>query len=448
MIETCRSQNIVWSSSMLFQQFQRYIHGQTSLDDYINFFERDFENRKYISVYSSDAEIFNFRPGRFQEEQKVAYNEWLKIGDLLNLLKDKVDFVRICDLEITDNEVEVSFNIPNPVFVKKQDKYNLARWSLTGRQDSFINSRCFQTYRYFDQMTGEERLELLFLWSSDFRTHIELDRWEKFHDRLLAFSEAMANKYTFYDVNDQQTVMTVGHMDCELNRNNGSIHALSIENDLAIKSLYHKDFIYTDEAADFYSGGLTVFNQNSNRIYTDYVHGEILSNELTENNERYDYYFNNSDFEASKSVIYFKHSNEVSIKWSIRFWEEANRTIRFCNFLIPRSILDGLTVCDDYTSTYLKADWKRSVSRPKSEKISSLQLIPLPLGRAFMHLKNGSKIKLFVDDSETTACSMLLTFNQLAGKDYYRLSFSVSEIDDTSKIRSENIEFKVRILPG
>ena len=65
-----------------------------------------------------------------------------------------------------------------------------------------------------------------------------------------------------------------------------------------------------------------------------------------------------------------------------------------------------------------------------------------------MHLKNGSKIKLFVDDSETTACSMLLTFNQLAGKDYYRLSFSVSEIDDTSKIRSENIEFKVRILPG
>ena len=89
----------------------------------------------------------------------------------------------------------------------------------------------------------------------------------------------------------------------------------------------------------------------------------------------------------------------MSIKWSIRFWEEANRTIRFCNFLIPRSILDGLTVCDDYTSTYLKADWKRSVSRPKSEKISSLQLIPLPLGRAFMHLKNGSKIKLFVDDS-------------------------------------------------
>ena len=54
-----------------------------------------------------------------------------------------------------------------------------------------------------------------------------------------------------------------------------------------------------------------------------------------------------------------------------------------------------------------------------------------------MHLKNGSKKKLFVDDSETTACSMLLTFNQLAGKDYYRLSFSVSEIDDTSKIRSE-----------
>ena len=113
---------------MLFQQFQRYIHGQTSLDDYINFSR---EILKIVSIFRFIPVMLKFSTSTWtlSRRTKGCLYEWLKIGDLLNLLKDKVDFVRICDLEITDNEVEVSFNIPNLVFVKKQDKYNLARWS-------------------------------------------------------------------------------------------------------------------------------------------------------------------------------------------------------------------------------------------------------------------------------------------------------------------------------
>ena len=121
---------------MLFQQFQRYIHGQTNLNDYLNFLERDFESRKYIAVYSSDAEIFNFRPGRFKEEPNIGDHEWLKIEDVVTILKNKLTFSRICDLEITDDELEVDFSSQYPVFVKKQDKYNLVRWSVSGRNDS------------------------------------------------------------------------------------------------------------------------------------------------------------------------------------------------------------------------------------------------------------------------------------------------------------------------
>ncbi len=440
-----KSQNIVWSSSMLFQQFQRYIHGQTNLKEYMNFLDRDFANRKYIAVYSSDAEIFNFRPGRFQEEVKIVDDEWWKIEQTIILLKERIAFVRICDLDISDEDIEVDFNIQCPVFVKKQDKYNLVRWSVTGRNDSSINSKCLKLYKYFDQMTTKERLELIYLWSSDFRTHIEMIRWKKFYLRLFAFTEEMDKKYTIPVVSEEHKIEISSVMNCELNENNGSIHALFSNNELAIKSIYHKDFLYTDEAADFYSGGLTVFNQNSNRIYTDYTDGEILARESTDEYDLSNYFFSNSDFEASKSVMYSRQRNEICLNWLIKFHEEANRTIRFCNFLMPRSILNGLSICDDYTSTYLSIDWKKETSRPKSSKVSSLQSIPLPLGRALLHLKNGSKLQLAVDDCKTMSCAVLLNFNQYGGKDYFRLSFSVSEIDDTSKIRAEDVEFKIRI---
>ncbi|MDG1946524.1 MAG: hypothetical protein P8I57_01430 [Amylibacter sp.] len=444
-IDSGRPQSIVWSSSMLFQQFQRYIHGQTNLEEYMNFLEKDFASRKYIAVYSSDAETFNFRPGRFKEEEKIVNDEWSKIEQVITRLKEKIAFVRLCDLAISDDEIEIDFNIQCPVFVKKQDKYNLVRWSVTGRNDSSINSKCLKTYKYFDQMTMKERLKLIYLWTSDFRTHIEVNRWEKYYEILSAFTEEMNKKYIISVVSEEYKKKITGVMKCELNESNGSIHALFSNKELAIKSIYHKDFLYTDEAADFYSGGLTVFNQNTNRIHTDYTDGERLESESNDGCELLNYFFSNSDFEAFKSVMYSRQKNEVCLNWFVKFSEEANRTIRFCNFLIPRSILSGLSVCDDYTSTYLSIDWKNGILRPKSSKISSLQSIPLPLGSTLLYLKNGSKLQFTVDDCEAMSCAMLLNFNQHGGKDYYRLSFSVSEMDDTSKIRAENIEFKVRI---
>ena len=57
------------------------------------------------------------------------------------------------------------------VFVKKQRKYNLSRWALSGRNDPEINSFCYSEKKL------PARPEFLELWSSDLRTHIETDRW-------------------------------------------------------------------------------------------------------------------------------------------------------------------------------------------------------------------------------------------------------------------------------
>ena len=53
---------------ILFQKFQRVAHGQITFDEYFEDFQRFSENYKgTIPVYSNDAEIFDFRPGRFKE---------------------------------------------------------------------------------------------------------------------------------------------------------------------------------------------------------------------------------------------------------------------------------------------------------------------------------------------------------------------------------------------
>ena len=67
---------IIWSDTVLFQQFQRYIHNETSLDDYKSFLYNYLdEKHTCVPIYSSDLEIFNLRPGRFETEAVITYDE-------------------------------------------------------------------------------------------------------------------------------------------------------------------------------------------------------------------------------------------------------------------------------------------------------------------------------------------------------------------------------------
>lgn len=82
-----------------------------------------------------------------------------------------------------------------PIPVKKQDKYNVLRWALTGRDYLSINRRCHrlhQTLAASTHATDADRQEPCFLWSSDFRTHITPSRWEAYQQRLAAFEARWA----------------------------------------------------------------------------------------------------------------------------------------------------------------------------------------------------------------------------------------------------------------
>ena len=182
---------IVFASSFLFQQFQNCIYGDISFNKYIDILKNYRKEKKFITpIYSGDAEVFNFRGSRFSTERPRTYDEWSRVYKLLNLIKKelKLDFRLINDLK-TKNKTHINqlTSSKNPVIVKKQPKYNISRWAVTGRSDQSINTSCYKIFKnkkIIIKKIGSKKFyeRLLDLWSSDYRTHITRKRWKYLQD--------------------------------------------------------------------------------------------------------------------------------------------------------------------------------------------------------------------------------------------------------------------------
>ena len=183
LLETSKgSIEIVWTSSIAFQQFQRFVHGQISYEEYTIWLINEVSNitpNGYYCVYSSDAEIFDFRPRRYGTEAPTISGEWKRIEKLLSFYNETGQLTLISDLKAkTDLSCPTTTNARYPVVVKKQKKYNINRWSITGSDDCHLNADCnllaskLSTNDGKIDVTPESKI-LLSLCSSDLRTHIE-----------------------------------------------------------------------------------------------------------------------------------------------------------------------------------------------------------------------------------------------------------------------------------
>jgi hypothetical protein len=191
---------LVWNKSISFQKFQRYVHGEMELEAYVAYLEQHLSsNQRAFPLYGNDVEIFDFRPGRFHTEAKMHEDgEWQRIDKLFARLSDddRFDFVPVRDvLKLMDQphaghclSLESSHH---PIPVKKQEKYNITRWAVTGADDLQINTECWKLYQNLmdSDASEEDWKELCYLWSSDFRTHITAKRLENYHLRLKKFKE-------------------------------------------------------------------------------------------------------------------------------------------------------------------------------------------------------------------------------------------------------------------
>jgi hypothetical protein len=184
---------LLWTNTVAFQKLQRFAHGDIELDEYLSYIRSQRgEGKRLLCAYASDAEIFDFRPGRYRTEEALTAatgSEWRKLEEAFACLskEDGCELVAPSHLLAPAIAEPLRLETPDcPVPVKKQRKYNLSRWAVTGRDDLAINAACESIYRGLvaTQAGHSGWRELCYLWSSDFRTHITDKRWSEVCQRL------------------------------------------------------------------------------------------------------------------------------------------------------------------------------------------------------------------------------------------------------------------------
>lgn len=195
-----RSIDLLWIDTIAFQQLQRYAHGELDRAEYQAYLEAQLAPRwdaepRAFPLYGNDAEIFDLRPGRFHTESEIdASGEWQRMRELIaDLARDaRFELVppsRVLDL-LESSAGGRSLRLEsaeNPVPVKKQEKYNVSRWAVTGKDDLQINTACWRLHRLLrdcEPCSDDLLRKLCYLWSSDFRTHITPARWRAYRSEL------------------------------------------------------------------------------------------------------------------------------------------------------------------------------------------------------------------------------------------------------------------------
>jgi hypothetical protein len=174
----------------------------------------------------------------------------------------------------------------DPVPVKKQEKYNLNRWAVTGRNDLAINTACWRIYESL-RKRGEGAAaddghwrELCYLWSSDFRTHITEKRWRGYRERLaqceqeLGLSPAGRVRSAVgsatatlpagvkIDKGDRYLTLEVDGVVAKLNHRRGlaidQLFFQQIADEFLVGTLHHGYYDDIALGADFYTGHLVL----------------------------------------------------------------------------------------------------------------------------------------------------------------------------------------------
>jgi len=265
---------VVWADSIAFQKLQRFVHGEIPLREYFDYLKTHTSKvKRFFPLYANDVEIFNFRPGRYETEANRKFDEWRRIKRVLDFLKSKdFGFAFIEDvLKHTQNNILNLESPQQPIPVKKQEKYNINRWALTGRDDLGINTKIFRLLRIFDKKkpTKEDWKKLLYFASSDFRTHITQERWGRFNRKFEKFLDmwdakpvhfvVKSNKKNNFKIKQDLFYFSIesGKLSCIFNKNKGltakSIVFIDKSDKPLLGTLPHGYYDDISLGADFFS---------------------------------------------------------------------------------------------------------------------------------------------------------------------------------------------------
>lgn len=291
---------ILWTDSIVFQQFQRCIHGEYSKQEYLQQIAHHLNlGYQALPIYSSDLEIFNYRPGRFETETLLEDDEWKNTTETLSALAKMRAFLLPSEIikdhlnqQITLKLVNASF----PIIVKKQQKYSLSRWAACGRGAAYINNLC---YRFFTQIKDDDNKQLwkllLQYWGSDYRTHITPKKWlnainylRQFEipDAIFRDSHLPLKEFQLTHLSNSIVIEKDNYQLIFLHNKGLCLDSIIIKGKvLPIGTVRHGELDFIHHGADFYTGTTVIDSAEHGRV-TDLNKVENISyqeqgNELT-----------------------------------------------------------------------------------------------------------------------------------------------------------------------
>ena len=186
-IEGLSGLRLIWNHSRLFQGLQKFVHGQMTERDYRGLYA-DFDNARNSAAcfYGGDAETFNYRTGRFATESSQTAEEWLRVETAMSWATAAgANWVLPSNVSEVESGIKLSpFSLDNQIITKKQPKYNALRWAAAGRNNYKLNSYAAHQLSAVQNIELARnqglKAEILSIWSSDLRTHITKSRWLEF----------------------------------------------------------------------------------------------------------------------------------------------------------------------------------------------------------------------------------------------------------------------------
>lgn len=452
---------LLWSDSILFQKFQRTVHGERDMDFYINFVKQYIKKYKAIPIYSSDLEIFNFRPGRFETEEIIKNDEWKIIAEIVKNLKHFCEFdlpSKVLEKTLKKDKIISLTTSSNSIIVKKQDKYSLSRWAACGRGANYINTLCF---KYFQKIKNGKDIYhwkiLLKYWGSDYRTHITEEKWQIAINDLENFVTSEENeihileesKQNFYEKNNL-VIYKKNNLKILFDKNKGlTLDSIFIDNKkFPICTIKHGELDLIKHGADFFTG-TTIIESSETKKISDLVEVENIN-----------YYKINENISKIESSIQLKNGIKEIKSWIIN---EKNNTIIFdlildCPSFIRGSIRAGILTFDKTFSLkngsikvkngykyYEKIDLKNNEINqhiPKSLIQSSISGLGCTNGvLKFENDDYSFKIKI---DRKVSYPFIMLQNNKDKMGYLTRIYFSLQELDDTLKEKKDYPLFRLR----
>lgn len=479
---------VLWADSILFQKLQHFAHGDIRQVDYLEYLRRRVEaGEKLLPLYCNDAEVFDFRPGRFREERPMhPEGEWRRLERLLGCLTEKEGLTWCSPSDALqqikrspERRVSSLVSTGQPIPVKKQAKYNISRWAVTGRNSTWLNTMCHRLSRRLEVLTETDQQvphwrALCELWGSDFRTHITAERWQKACQSLESFAGRLGVSLTygltvqgdnatnasfgndvagFSITRDRENILLTIQTEAlrlVLNLRRGlTVHSLAFRAHgfvPIIGTLPHGYFSAIILGADFYTGGVVIELPEQHSRITDLERVEPEISRVPEGiclrvkiPTRLGV--------IVKSIIVYSSQESLGLKYEFPGWERPLGTIRAGTItLLPEAFSGPISVsCANGGGgrECFVLDQTFDHTAASSSRISSTT----GLGATDGEIVTGDKLRRLAVSWDPAQCAVLpmLIHKSASPRALSRLLFSLQEIDETMRAGGATGTFSMSI---